>query len=207
MIDSTTAEAVAAYGVLVAHDPFGSLWAVPMVDVLESIRQELNAVRIDLLSSHAALAGLETRTFEDIDSESSMEPFEETTPSTSPPLAQYTPVPADIGDVVVSLENLNVDADEPKPPADRQEHPNRTSIIPEPDYETQSLDVGEALPRRNEEFDWGSSGGGGGGCQVYAVSAREEKLCHYRWICCSCHGENSVDLDAGCAHCYNHWRC
>jgi hypothetical protein len=28
----------------------------------------------------------------------------------------------------------------------------------------------------------------------------------YRWVCCSCQGDNSCDLNAGCSYCQNHWR-
>jgi hypothetical protein len=27
----------------------------------------------------------------------------------------------------------------------------------------------------------------------------------YHWICCSCQGENSCNVDAGCSYCQNHW--
>ncbi|CAO2649557.1 Nn.00g069420.m01.CDS01 [Neocucurbitaria sp. VM-36] len=30
---------------------------------------------------------------------------------------------------------------------------------------------------------------------------------NYQWVCCRCHGHNSVFLDIGCALCCNHWRC
>jgi hypothetical protein len=28
----------------------------------------------------------------------------------------------------------------------------------------------------------------------------------YRWVCCSCQGDNSCDINAGCAYCQSHWR-
>ncbi|KAF1941392.1 hypothetical protein EJ02DRAFT_466602 [Clathrospora elynae] len=28
----------------------------------------------------------------------------------------------------------------------------------------------------------------------------------YRWQCCTCGGDNSVNIDKGCATCCNHWR-
>jgi hypothetical protein len=43
---------------LVAQDPFGSPWMVPMIDILNDIKQEMNAVKVSLIEySEAVVIG------------------------------------------------------------------------------------------------------------------------------------------------------
>ena len=39
-----------------------------------------------------------------------------------------------------------------------------------------------------------------------SVMMADARAC-WRWQCCECHGDNSVDSDVGCAYCEYHWRC
>ena len=74
-----------------------------------------------------------------------------------------------------------------------------------------SVDNEEACPPKDREDSWFQRSSGGG-CYVYQVYPRNEagnrkERGAFRWTCCSCHGDNSYEYDAGCAHCNNHWRC
>ncbi|KAF2031407.1 hypothetical protein EK21DRAFT_63352 [Setomelanomma holmii] len=52
VVDPDSVEPLKVYGMLVAADPFGCIWMVPMVDILSDIKHSLNAAQVSLTNTH-----------------------------------------------------------------------------------------------------------------------------------------------------------
>lgn len=62
IVDTNFNKKTKVYGLLVAQDAFEALWVVPMSDVLQDIREELNAATVALPTSRAVLNAIGAKT-------------------------------------------------------------------------------------------------------------------------------------------------
>jgi hypothetical protein len=216
VIGDSLTESLPVFGALVATDSFGCLWMVPMTDILEDIREEFQAAKVQLASSFEAenvecqelvtpaLAGISTLSSNDkipeLIAESSkivvnhnQHESEENPRVTEdfPNLATQTPP---------SLAYLSTCGDcgwENHESPGLAFDPDPTASSPT-DHDTgvQSKGSDEVL----QSNAWSSFGRGYAhwkcqGCTVYQIQM-EDGLSTYR-----CAGDNSCNFDAGCANC------
>jgi hypothetical protein len=195
---------------LVAQDPFGNPWMVPIVDILEDIEHELNVVEVSIPNSAISFKNLQARLAEQISvwSESNLEVA--SPPASSPDYlrdiySSDTAIPSSSLVTVPSRSTSQSAYHDVTASVDGSSTVNDPQVLFSlaDDYTLPAIT--QQAPKETTAYGWGRGNGHWrcGSCEVYQFNADEKvhERASDRWICCSCGGENSCLLDVGCAYC------